>query len=40
MENHARVRMDSNAIVCYMNFGVDARVCTASSFPEEHWLAF
>jgi hypothetical protein len=40
MENHVRVRMDSKAGVCYMNFGVGDDLCVASTFPEEHWLAF
>jgi len=40
MENRARVRMDSKAGVCYMNFGVRGHLFACSAFPEEHRLAF
>jgi hypothetical protein len=40
MESAAAVRMDSKAVVCYMNFGVGDHLCVASAFPEEHRLAF
>jgi hypothetical protein len=40
MESVVPVSVDSQTRVCYMIFGVDAHVRTASSFPEEHWLAF
>jgi hypothetical protein len=40
MENHVRVRMDSKAVVCYMNFGVRRPFMCESTFPEEHRLAF
>jgi hypothetical protein len=40
MENHARVKMDSKPVVCYMNFGVDGQFKADSAFPEEHRLAF
>jgi hypothetical protein len=40
MENHVWVRMDSKAVVCYMNFGVGRTFLRGSAFPEEHRLAF
>jgi hypothetical protein len=40
MENHARVRMDSKAVVCYMNFGVKGTFMRGHAFSEEHRLAF
>jgi hypothetical protein len=40
MENIPRVRMDSKAGVCYMNFGVGRPFLRGSAFSEERWLAF
>ena len=40
MENSLRVRMDSKAGVCYMNFGVRRPFLRASTFSEEQRLAF
>ncbi len=40
MENHVLVRMDSKAIVCYMNFGVRRPFLRGPTFSEEHRLAF
>jgi hypothetical protein len=40
MENRIRVRMDSKAGVCYMNFGVRRPFLRGSVFSEEHPLAF
>jgi hypothetical protein len=40
MENSRWVRMDSQAVVCYMNFGVGGHSCAESTFAEEHRLAF
>ena len=40
MENLLRVKMDSQAGVCYMNFGVRGHPFAWSIFPEERRLAF
>ena len=40
MENDLGVRMDSKAVVCYMNFGVERQCMRGAAFPEEHRLAF
>ena len=40
MENHFLVKMDSQAGVCYMNFGVDGYTYAESIFSEESRLAF
>jgi hypothetical protein len=40
MENRIRVRMDSQAGVCYMNFDVECYSFAGSALPEEQRLAF
>jgi hypothetical protein len=40
MEKLPRVKMDSKAAVCYMNFGVGRTFIRGSAFLEEHRLAF
>ena len=40
MENGVLVKMDSQAGVCYMNFGVCGHRFAEIAFPGEHWLAF
>jgi hypothetical protein len=40
MESAAALKMDSQAGVCYMNFGVDGNPCVACTFPGERPFAF
>jgi len=40
MENPGRPKVDSQAGVCYMNFGVRGEISMGSAFLEERRLAF
>jgi hypothetical protein len=40
MEKHVAVKMDSQAGVCYMNFGVGWHSFAEFAFPGEHPFAF
>jgi hypothetical protein len=40
MENRVPVKIDSKAVVCYMNFGVGRQCMGESALSEEHRLCF